>query len=182
MEIALAFANIAVLVALPFAWAALKRSLESYMAEKGKNLATKEDVADITRLVESAKAEIQHQDRFLAKKYSLAYDACLDMLRILDAQICHMIQTDNDGNPVQVDKQYATVEEIRSCHNRLLLALDNPRILELFIGIMTGGSSNPIIDLTEIRTLVRNQLGFRELAYVDPVKTWIGNSRIKGPQ
>jgi hypothetical protein len=179
MDAVLTFINIVALVALPFALATLKRSIDGYAAEKGKNLATKEDVADITLLVESAKAEIKHHDRSVAKKYSLAYEACLEMLRILDAKISHKIERDNDGKLVEVDKQFATTDEIRSCHNKLLLVLDNPKVLELFLGVMTGESTNPIVDLSEIRALVREELGFQEFAYSDQKRTWIANSPIK---
>lgn len=44
------------LLGLAALWLLLKRYLPSYVVEKGKNLATKEDIADITERIESVKA------------------------------------------------------------------------------------------------------------------------------
>jgi chromosome segregation ATPase len=43
---------------LALLWLVLKNSLPSYLSEKGKNLASKEDIEEITNKVESVKAEI----------------------------------------------------------------------------------------------------------------------------
>lgn len=51
----LQFLVLVFLAALPFV---LKKALSSYLSEKGKNLATKEDIEKITRKVETVKAEV----------------------------------------------------------------------------------------------------------------------------
>ena len=47
-----------ILVGLAVLIIVLKKALPSYLSEKGKNLATKQDIEEITRKVESVKAEI----------------------------------------------------------------------------------------------------------------------------
>lgn len=149
----------------------LKNSIASYASEKGKNLATKEDVAEITRLVESTKLALQHQDRFEEKKYELKYAACLNMLKI--------VENDNDGKPVVVDKQFATADEIRTCHNELILAIDESEIVKVFVAIVADRSANPIKDLDRLRALTRRELGFVGQAHADSEAAWIGISTIK---
>lgn len=157
----------------------LRQSISSYASEKGKNLATKEDISDITHLIESTKISLQQRDRYEAKRYELKYQACLKALSIVDAQISHLIKSDNDGRPTNVDKQYATAEEIRTCHNELILSLDNPSIVSIFIAILTGSSKNAITDLDMLRSLVRAELGFPGTPHKDGERAWIGKSVIK---
>ncbi len=45
------------LIALIVSWFLLRSHLPSYFSEKGKNLTSKEDIAEITRFVESVKAQ-----------------------------------------------------------------------------------------------------------------------------
>ena len=57
MHIAMEWATLLAVLALPFWWKLLGQYFGSYVTEKGKNLATKEDIESITHLVESAKVE-----------------------------------------------------------------------------------------------------------------------------
>ena len=157
----------------------LRQTISSYASEKGKNLATKEDISAITHLIESTKISLQQRDRYEAKRYELKYQACLKALSIVDAQISHLVKTDNDGHPADVDKQYATAEEIRTCHNELILCLDNPAVVSIFIAILTGTSKNAIEDLDKLRSFVRAELGFPGETHKDEGKAWIGKSVIK---
>jgi len=61
-------AGIGTVVAGAIIYAFLKTYASSYLSEKGKNLATKEDIANITRIVEEVKSELQaqHALRFAA--------------------------------------------------------------------------------------------------------------------
>ncbi|WP_157007698.1 hypothetical protein [Xenophilus azovorans] len=45
------------LIGIGLTWLVLKFFVSSYLAEKGKNLATKEDIAEITRKIEGVKSE-----------------------------------------------------------------------------------------------------------------------------
>ena len=157
----------------------LRQTISTYALEKGKNLATKEDISAITHLIESTKISLQQRDRYEAKRYELKYEACLKALTIVDAQISHLVKSDNHGSLTEVDKQYATAEEIRTCHNELILSLDNSAVVSTFIAILTGSSTNAIEDLDKLRRLVRAELGFPGTPHTDQEKTWIGKSVIK---
>jgi len=65
----------------------LKTYLPSYMAEKGKNLASKEDVQEITRLVESVRAEYTSQLEQLKAELS-SQEQVLERRRRVYEEIC----------------------------------------------------------------------------------------------
>lgn len=177
--------DIAVLILnclIDYSIVSLTRSVASYAAKKGENLATKEDIAELTRLVESVKIAFQQLDRVAVKKYDMKHAACQAALRIVDAQVSHRFKTDNQGNPVDADKQFATISEIRDCHNELILSLDDRTIVQVFLGIMTGTSENAFVDLDKLRGLIRAELGFVGDAYTDSENTWIAKSIVINPK
>ena len=144
-----------------------------YLKEKAKGTATKEDIAQLTEIAESVKKEIEKKDRIGIKKYELKYNACTLMLNILDAHLSHVMKKNNDGQTIAVDKQYSTTAETRTCHNELLLTIDDQKIISLFMSMMTGNSQNIISDLDNIRKLVRKELGFGEEYHSDSENTWL---------
>ncbi len=145
----------------------------SYINEKGKNLATKQDINGITKEIENVKAEIIKRDRVDEKKFELKYKACLDLLDIVDAQLTHTIVKDNEGLNFLTDKQFVTTGVARRCHNELLITIDNNEIIETFLKIMLDNEVNPIVELTKLRQLVREELGFGNEVYVDERITWL---------
>jgi hypothetical protein len=58
---------------------------KSYFTEKGKNLATLEDIEDITKKVEEVKSEIQKQQLVEKQKRELKNNALLNSLTLIDA-------------------------------------------------------------------------------------------------
>lgn len=157
----------------------LRKTLSSYASEKGKNLATKEDISDITNLIESTKISLNELDRYAAKNYELKYQACLNALSIIDAQMSHAITSNDTGQPLQADKQYANAKEMRACHNELILSVKNPVIVSTFMKIITGPQSNPIAELNHLRRLIRTELEFTGDIHVDDKNTWIAISSAK---
>ena len=154
----------------------IRHAMSSYATEKGKNLATKEDISEITHLIESTKISLQQRDRYEARRFDLKYQACLAALTIVDAQISHLIKSDNEGRPTEVDRQYATADEIRACHNGLILSVDNTEVVDTFITIITGGSKNAIEDMDRLRGLIRAELGFPGAVHKNEDKAWIAKS------
>lgn len=61
MEYVITVGDIAIIVAIGIGGLLLKHYLPSYLTEKGKNLATKEDVEEITRKVEGVKTQYQSE-------------------------------------------------------------------------------------------------------------------------
>ena len=153
--------------------------LGAFLKEKAKSSVTKSDIENITRKVEEVKKELEQRDRISIKKYELKYNACLNMLGILDAHISHVMTKDNQGNQIQVDSQHTTPAKARKCHNELLLTIDNQTILEIFLKMMVGKSENLIVDLDRIRKLVREELGFGSDYRLDEENTWLALIKCK---
>jgi hypothetical protein len=143
------------------------------LREKAKSSVTKSDIENITRKVEEIKIELEKLDRISIKKYELKYNACLNMLGILDAYLSHRIKTNDSGDRIQPDLQYTTIEEARKCHNDLLLTIDNQDILKLIMEMLVENSDKPLEDLDKIRELIREELGFGCGYRVDEKYTWL---------
>lgn len=139
---------------------AIASFLGAYLQEKAKSTVTKRDIAHVTREIEAVKRELEERGRIATKQYELRYHACLTMLGMIDAHLSHTIKKDNQGNSIEVDHQYTTVEEARKCHSDLLLTINNHKIPDLFLKMVCGQSTNIIIDLNTMRQLVRKELGF----------------------
>jgi hypothetical protein len=76
-----------------------RHSLPSYLSEKGKNLATKQDIAEITREIESVKATfLEHQTQFslFHQKRSDAISGTYELLHDATEFVGHMV------DPVQL--------------------------------------------------------------------------------
>lgn len=157
----------------------IKRSLGAYLSKKGENLATKEDIAEITKLIESEKALVQRIERSDTKKYELKHIACLDALYIVDSHLSKNMTVDNDGNRIQPYITNVTTDVIRDCHNRLILSVDNQELVHTFLEIITGKSLNMIISLEHLRGLIRTELGFVGPAYRNDTITWFAGSTAK---
>lgn len=151
--------------------------LFQYLKDKGKNYATKQDIADITRKIEDVKAEIQNQQEVEKQKRQLKYDALLESLTLIDAHLSHFLIP---GEGQKIKKQFASVEEARKCHSNLILTCENTDILEMFSLIMFGAKDPnaekipPTDLLNDFRNLVRKELGFGTEIPLDRDRAWFG--------
>ena len=151
--------------------------LFQYLKDKGKNYATKQDIANITRKIEDVKAEVQNQQDVEKQKRQLKYDAILKSLTLMDAHLSHLL-IPNEGQKIKI--QHATTEEARKCHSSLILTCETTEILELFSKIMFGQNvpkeeEIPATDLlNSYRNLVRKELGFGNEIPLDREKAWFG--------
>ena len=166
-------------IVLLLIFTAVASFLGAFLKEKAKSAVKKSDIENITRKVEEVRKELEQLDRISGKKYELKYNACLNMLGILDAHISHAIKKDNQGNDIPVDRQHTNPEEARKCHNELLLTIDNQEILKIFLSMMVGKSANLMVDLDKIRNLVRNELGFGGDYRPDEENTWLAVIKCK---
>lgn len=158
------------------AW--LSRSFfPKYFEKKAENLATKEDIEEITKKVESVKADVSRTQSVFQAKYQLKHDACLVALGLVDAHFSHTLV--NPGGPAAT-RQYATAKEARECHNKLILSCENPEILIVFSELMFGprgtesASAPPTDVLNKFRNLVRAELGFGGEMPLDRERAWFG--------
>jgi hypothetical protein len=143
----------------------------SYLKKKGENLATKEDVERLTRKMELVKAEIAEQQGFKDAKYRLKHDACLKALSLIDAMFSHQLCGD-------ISKQYASTEEARECHSKLILSCESVELLVKFDEIVFPDLDNkqaaPTTLLNEFRNLVRKELGFGFSLVLNEDHAWVG--------
>jgi hypothetical protein len=153
------------------------RFFKRYVKENAKNFATKQDVDEITRKVESVKAEISPEQPISDAKYKLKHQACIEALALIDALFSHKMQH-AEGRPIT--KQCMPTEQARQCHSKLILACENPDILkkfsEIIFEIQEETLSKPPADhLNEFRNLIRKELGAGEELVLDAERAWIGN-------
>lgn len=69
----------------------IKSYLPSYMNEKGKNLATKEDIEEITQKTEEVKVEFKKEFRNFSGKVDFDYDYCYKQYSMLYANLYAII-------------------------------------------------------------------------------------------
>ena len=156
--------------------------LFQYLKDKGTNYATKQDIADITRKIEEVKSEIQNQQEVEKQKRQLKYDALLQSLTLMDANLSHLLIP---GEGQKIKKQFATIEEARKCHSSLILTCENTDILEMFSLIMFGPKDPnaeriaPTDLLNGYRNLVRKELGFGTDIPLDRERAWFGFSNFE---
>ena len=161
------------LAAAGFFW---KSYFPKYMKEKGKNQATKEDIGLITNEIETVKAEISKATRTDELKYKLKYQACTNALSIIDANLSHTL-IPPDG--VTITKQFASAEEVRTCHNNLILSCESTALINKFSEIMFGPQPDtkavpPTDQLNEFRNMVRDELNFGAHLELDRDRAWFG--------
>ncbi|MEO7991104.1 MAG: hypothetical protein ABI663_16260 [Chryseolinea sp.] len=106
----------------------------------------------------------------------MKFNSILTSLSIIDAFIS---QKYNPKNGEKLDKQTSSTEEVRACHNNLILTCENTEIVDLFAKIMlppndTSFQQDPIRRLNEYRNLVRRELGFGKELKLDTVNAWFG--------
>lgn len=153
-----------------------------YLMERGKNYATKKDIASITEKIEEVKAKIQNQQEVEKQKRQLKYDALLQSLTLMDANLSHIL-IPNAGQKIK--KQYASTEEARKCHSSLILTCENTDILEMFSLIMFGHKDPnaekiaPTDLLNNYRNLVRKELGFGTEIPLDRDRAWFGHGNFE---
>ena len=136
--------------------------LQPYIGQKGKNLATIEDIAEITRneLIEKTKRQLKH-------------DACLGALSSIDAKFSHLSW---NNVPKQPTKQKLDISKIRECHSKLVLSCENTKIVEKFLEIIIlDEGAQPTELLNEFRNLIRLELGLGTELTFNNEKAWIGS-------
>jgi len=150
-----------------------------FFKNKGKNLATKQDIENITRKIEDVKAQIQNQQEIEKQKRQLKYDAILSSLSLVDAYLSQVL-TPNKEKKEKIKKQFATTEEAREIHNKLILTCESTEVVELFALIIFGpkdktSKPQPLTTLlNKYRNMVRQELGFGKEIPLDEERAWVG--------
>ncbi|MDN3520710.1 hypothetical protein [Halomonas ramblicola] len=144
----------------------------AYLKRKGQDLATRENIEELTSLVESVKKDVRNNESIAQAKRQMKHDACLEALSVIDAFFSHFF-TSPKPTP-----QVADSAKAREVHSKLILACDNSRIIELYTEILCGpvdGERVPPTDqLNELRNLIRKELGFGSEVNLDRERAWFG--------
>ncbi len=96
---------------------------------------------------------------------------------MVDAHFSHTLQYPDCKSIV---KQFATTEQARDCHSKLILACENMEILAVFDEIMFGPKDSaqsktpPTDSLNRFRNLIRRELGFGIDLELDRDRAWFG--------
>ena len=162
-----------------------KSYLPKFAEEKGKNLATKQDITGITEQIEKVKSEISQNKLRFDTKFRLKYDACLKALSILDANISHYnFSTVSNLDSNSIDKQFSDIKTVRNCCNQLMISCDNNNIPNAFRDLLMipPEEQNKFVALDEFRNLVRRELGFGDELSWSSENTWIGGISFHRPQ
>lgn len=151
----------------------LRTGLPAYIAEKGKNLATREDIEEITRKIESIRGDISRANAVEEQKRKLKYEACLEALAVIDAHLSQVFVSEN------VAPQPVSTIKAREAHNKLILSCNDVLIVEKFGEIYFGPRDSelrrpPTDLLNEFRNLIRKELGFGSELDLDRDRAWIG--------
>jgi len=144
----------------------------SYLSQKGENRATKQDIEEITFKVENVKKDIERSQSLESEKRALKYSAILSALSLIDANFSHSLTKNVPKAPI---KQYSTTVEARECHNRLILTVDNPKVIQVFLEIFFPDKEDntpPTEKLNEFRNLARQELGYGKPLELNRDKAW----------
>ena len=135
----------------------------NYLKRKAENLATKEDLAYITRIELDEKIKKQ-----------LKHEACMSALFSIDS-----VFSNRDWGPeYPVEKQTIDIAQIREAHNKLIVACDSVVIVNKFVDIIqNAGTKGVTNELNDLRNLIRCELSLGDKLDFDKDKAWI--SRIK---
>ncbi|MGP9690381.1 hypothetical protein ACT3S4_00965 [Psychrobacter sp. AOP30-A2-5] len=168
-----------------------KKYLFSYSSEKGKNLATKEDIEEITRKIENVKSEYLIEletvrvelSKSLHQKnevWIMKRNACLKALNLANAILSNYKYTNiSEGD---MTPQRESIESARSCFNELACTCEGSEVIKELKKIVQGSiSPDSIVDL---RNAVRKELGFenesidldREFAFIGKINCDVDRS------
>jgi hypothetical protein len=148
---------------------ALKPFLGSYSAKKGENLATKEDIAQITKVQEDIKAQISDEKWDRQKQWEMKRDAISDVVRAIHPLTSaleglvtlHLVHPD----PNTATRRDETPDE-RKARENFVLCLENfecARFLAtLFVGdaLRTALSECYTAYRTECATVMQERLSY----------------------
>lgn len=137
----------------------LKKFNDSYMKEKGKNLATKEDIQDLTSLTEEIKIIYQSKQHQNEHIYDVKKEAIQESLGCLDDYLS-WLNYDSNVTPVRrdINDKDLTIKA-RECYNKLVLTCNSKELPKMFLKIIFDDRENKMKLYNKYRKLSRSELG-----------------------
>ena len=142
----------------------IKKYTDTYMSKKGENLATKEDIKELTALSEEIKNEFVNKQYHEQQLYNIKLEAINDSLDFLDKYISwHTFDSGKLPVREKISKEQLTVKA-RHCYNRLIITCQNEELLKCFNRICFHKQENILELYINFRNLARKELGLNELS------------------
>lgn len=160
--------NIAYIVIAFFVGLFIDNYVISYLKKKGENLATKEDIKEITKITEDTKKEfnekfsefkstlnmVEHKNQVVYNKKILAIESSLEFLDKYFANV-YNINGEVVSEPITITE---LTEKGRKCYNLLAITCENIKLLDKFNEILFGKNKNFMLLYNEYRNLCRKEL------------------------
>lgn len=162
----------------------IKKLIEGYMNEKGKNLATKQDIETITRITEEVKQEFNNKMMKLTEEvrlqnykeqqlYLQKIKAINDSLDLIDEYISYGMETTITPYRKNIVNSDFTIK-VRDTYNALVVVCNDKRILDLFLNIILCEEGDPIVQwYNDYRNYAREELGLEPIQKMDSKRIFI---------
>lgn len=150
----------------------------SYMEEKGRNLATKEDVQELTSLAEEIKLLYQSKQHQNENIYNIKKDTILESLDFLDDYLS-WLSYETNIIPIRNDINESKLTlKARKCYNKLVLTCETKELPEIFLKIIFDDTLNKMELYNRYRNLSRHEMGLemdleldKESVFISKVST-----------
>ena len=157
----------------------LKKFNNSYMEEKGKNLATKEDIQELTALTEEIKIMYQskqHQNEYI---YDIKKDTIQESLECLDDYLS-WLSYNSDATPVRRDISDSDLTmKARIGYNKLVLTCESKELPRMFLKIIFDDMANKMELYNKYRNLSRSELGIETELELDEQSVFLSKVSTK---
>lgn len=157
----------------------LKKFNDSYMKEKGKNLATKEDIQDLTALTEEIKVLYQTQQYRYEHIYDIKKEVIQESLDVLDDYFSW--ETFSSGViPIRkdMDEKELTLK-VRKCYNQLVLTCESNVLPELFLKMVMDSNLDKLELYNAYRNAARKEMGLEKVLELDEKSVFLSRVSTK---
>lgn len=151
----------------------LRKFIDSYMEEKGRNLATKEDIQKLTSLTEEIKMLYQVEQYKNENIYDIKLEVIQESLEFLDDYISWL---DDDTDVISVRKNIDSDNltfKARSCYNKLVLTCEEKELPMIFLKLIIGNTENTMLLYNTYRNLCRKEMGLNTELELDKKAVFI---------
>lgn len=121
------------------------------------------------------KHDFNEKSKVADKRYALKYQACMDVLAIVDAKFSNMSWSNDGGNSqLLISKQDVDIETIRRCHSSLYLTCGGELVKKYNEIMFSEDLQDPTKELHKLRCLIAEELCFENVVSEDSKYTWCG--------
>ncbi len=149
----------------------LRKYTDSYMSEKGKNLATKEDIREITKKTEEVKASFQNMQFQKQQIYKVKLDTIQESLDFIDVYIS-WLRFDGRIPEREITNRNELTIRGRKCYNKLSLTCEDSNLLNIFNQILFEDPTNILEKYNSYRNMARIEMGLQTPLNLDKDKVF----------